>query len=620
MNRLILIAILALVIPVSLNAQIGWTEHIIADNFDGAIPVYAIDLDDDGDIDVLGAAYHANDITWWENDGNENFTEHTIADNFEGANSVYAIDLDDDGDVDVLGTAFTADDITWWENDGNENFTEHTIAGTFDGARSVYAIDLDDDGDVDVLGAAYNADDITWWENDGNENFTEHTIAGTFDGARSVYAIDIEPDGDVDVLGAASDADDITWWENDGNENFTEHTIAGNFNGTRSVYAIDLDNDDDVDVLGAAFDANDITWWENDGNENFTEHTIADNFGGANSVFAIDLDDDGDVDILGAALNDDDVAWWQSDLIKAHDVGTVAIDIPSTLPEDTTLNPHAIVKNFGINTETFNVTCNIEPGSYTSTTVSNLAPSESIRVTFPDDFTFESGTYTVTVYTQLAGDNYSDNDTLVEVIEATGVHDAGTVTIDIPSTLPENTTLYPRATVTNSGTVSASFDVTCEIEPGAYASTTIGNISPGESTQVTFPDAFIFVSGTYTVTVYTQLVGDVNPSNDTLEKVIETYDPGVAEGSSVIPEAFTFSAPTISKGKDNIKFSLPQTTKVDLLVYDVTGRLSQTVISRRFDAGIHTLHIDLNLSAGIYFYNLKTENHSPVVRKFLLIN
>ncbi|KPJ70530.1 hypothetical protein AMJ52_09825 [candidate division TA06 bacterium DG_78] len=57
------------------------------------------------------------------------------------------------------------------------------------------------------------------------------------------------------------------------------------------------------------------------------------------------------------------------------------------------------------------------------------------------------------------------------------------------------------------------------------------------------------------MTVYTQLAGDENPSNDTLEKVIETYDPGVAEGSSVIPKAFTFSAATISKGKGNIKFS-----------------------------------------------------------------
>ncbi|NQT33666.1 hypothetical protein HQ587_00640, partial [bacterium] len=48
-------------------AQIEFTEHTIADDFVGAISVFATDIDDDGDTDVLGAAYAANEITWWEN-------------------------------------------------------------------------------------------------------------------------------------------------------------------------------------------------------------------------------------------------------------------------------------------------------------------------------------------------------------------------------------------------------------------------------------------------------------------------------------------------------------------------------------------------------------------------
>jgi hypothetical protein len=66
-------------------------------------------------MDVLGAASGADDITWWENDGNESFTENTIAGNFNGANSVYATDVDGDGDMDALGSALIDDDITWWQ-------------------------------------------------------------------------------------------------------------------------------------------------------------------------------------------------------------------------------------------------------------------------------------------------------------------------------------------------------------------------------------------------------------------------------------------------------------------------------------------------------------------------
>jgi len=51
--------------------------------------------------------------------GSITFTEHTIADNFYGAYSMYATDVDGDEDVDVLGAAYLANDITWWENDGS---------------------------------------------------------------------------------------------------------------------------------------------------------------------------------------------------------------------------------------------------------------------------------------------------------------------------------------------------------------------------------------------------------------------------------------------------------------------------------------------------------------------
>ena len=107
------------------------------------------------------------------------FTEHTVAGGYNGAAAVYAIDLDGDGDMDILGAANIADDITWWENNGSESFTKRTIDGNFNGARGVHAADVDGDGDLDVLGAAETAKDIAWWENDGTPadgGWTEHTV------------------------------------------------------------------------------------------------------------------------------------------------------------------------------------------------------------------------------------------------------------------------------------------------------------------------------------------------------------------------------------------------------------------------------------------------------------
>ncbi|MFC1572691.1 FG-GAP repeat domain-containing protein [Candidatus Eisenbacteria bacterium] len=299
------------------------TEYLIDDDFDGVHSVYATDLDGDEDVDVLGAALDGDAITWWENDGGNPIVwmEQTIDDAFDGARSVFAADVDGDGDVDVLGAAVYADEVAWWENDGEipPGWTKHQIDGMFDRAQHVYAVDMDGDDDLDVLGAGNFADEIVWWENDGAipPGWTKHTIDDAFDGAASVYAADLDGDLDLDVIGAADTADEIAWWENDGTipPIWTKHTIHGSYNGTSTVHAADLDGDGDIDVLGAGTSDDLVTWWENIGGTpiGWIEHGIDSDFNGGSSVYAKDINGDGHVDILGAAHSADQITWWEND-------------------------------------------------------------------------------------------------------------------------------------------------------------------------------------------------------------------------------------------------------------------------------------------------------------------
>jgi hypothetical protein len=670
-----LILLITLTVPCFVFAQISWVRQNIDVDFDGARSVYAADIDGDTHMDVVGAAFNADDIVWWQNDGDENFTKYTIADNFDGATSVFAVDLDDDGDVDVLGAAYNADDITWWENDGNENFTEHTIEGNFNGASSVFATDINGDGNIDVVGTAQIAGDVLWWENDGNENFTEHVITDNLSNAYNVYAADFDNDNDTDVVVAiysSVGSDNITWWENTNvlGTNWTKHLVIDGYFQATSVYATDLDSDNDNDILAVAGtgrpvlwwkndgsgnfaqdtisdaigmgtdvcaldidDDNDvdivstsaytINWWENDGDENFTRHLIAQALSQVKSVFAIDVDGDTDIDILTAIEGADDIVWWKSSLITEHNVGPLTIDIPDTVPYDTTLQPQVTVKNFGLNTEIFNMTCTIDPGAYHSSIPAIYLPSdENLQVTFPTPFTFdEGGSYTVTVSTNLDGDENPANDTLEKIIEVPVVLDVGPISIDIPESVPMDTTLYPAGTVKNFGSVTIEgFPVTCEIQPGNYTSTrTISDLAPGDSLQFSFFTEFTFESGNYTVTMYSRLTDDENPVNDTLEKIVEAYDPGVAEGHMELPDVFEFTAPTISRRHTEIKLALPVATKVDIVVYDALGRLSKNLISKRFSAGIYTIPANIDLPAGVYFYKLNASSGENVIKKFLIV-
>jgi hypothetical protein len=124
------------------------------------------------------------------------------------------VDVDGDGDMDVLSASFYDLKIAWYENDGNENFTPHTITTSASGASSVFAVDIDGDGDMDVLSASYMDNKIAWYENDGNENFTPHIITTSAMGAVSVFAVDVDSDGDMDVISASDGDGKIAWYEN----------------------------------------------------------------------------------------------------------------------------------------------------------------------------------------------------------------------------------------------------------------------------------------------------------------------------------------------------------------------------------------------------------------------
>jgi hypothetical protein len=304
-------------------------QKVITTNAAGARSVYAADLDGDGDKDVLSASENDAKIAWYENlDGAGTFsTQNIITTNADGAMSVYAADLDGDGDKDVLSASCWDDKIAWYENlGGGGSFSSQNVVSGFKeiidsnvvGAGSVYAADLDGDGDMDVLSASSSDDKIAWYENlDGADTFSDQKVITTnAAGASSVYAADLDGDGDKDVLSASENDNKIAWYENlDGAGTFSaQKVITTAADEARYVYAADLDGDGDMDVLSASYSDDKIAWYENlDGAGTFSDQkVITTNAAGASSVYAADLDGDGDKDVLSTSENDAKIAWYEN--------------------------------------------------------------------------------------------------------------------------------------------------------------------------------------------------------------------------------------------------------------------------------------------------------------------
>lgn len=290
----------------------------VSSNADGATGVYAADLDNDGDNDLVSSSENDDKIAWYENDGNENFTSHVITTSADGAQDIYAADIDNDGDMDIISASANDNKIAWFKNNGTNSFTSHVISTSDQGAKAVHAADLNNDGYMDIISAPMN-DTIKWYKNNGTQSFTSHIITASVDSAQSVFAADINNDGYTDVVTASSSDDKIAWHENDGNGNFTSHTITTLADGASSVFSLDIDKDNDMDVLSASAYDHKIAWYENDGSENFASHSICDTAIGANSVYAADLDADNDFDIYSTA--NDQLIWYENNgyqIFAAH--------------------------------------------------------------------------------------------------------------------------------------------------------------------------------------------------------------------------------------------------------------------------------------------------------------
>ncbi len=549
-------------IPGSLLLSHIILEHTVDGAFDGVCKIYSEDINGDGDMDVLGAAYNADDITWWENvDGSgTSWTKRTVDGTSDGAVSVYAEDINDDGYMDVLGAINIDDDIIWWENDNGSgtSWTEHIVDGNFNAARCVYSEDIDGDGYMDILGAARLADDITWWENDNGSgtSWTEHNVDGDFDGAYSVYSADIDGDDDMDVLGAAHVADDITWWENvDGfGTSWAEHTVDGDFAGARSVYSEDIDGDNDMDVLGAANAGNDITWWENVNGlgTSWTEHTVDGNFVGARSVYSEDMDGDGDMDILGAANEADDITWWEN----VNGLGTSWIE-------------HTVDENF-----------------------------DGARSIYSEDIDGDGNM-------DILGSAYLGNDITWWDIAASSP--SGFLESSILDTQGDPDWDYlDWISQTPAGT-TVSFQVRASDDHTAMGSWSTSLTSPCLLEGI-LNDGDRYVQ-------YRNILSTSDPdSTPILNDVLITWYPlGIGDNPQVTEYLLFGAEPNPACGTVRICFAVPELSSVELSIFDLTGRLVIAPSQGEYSPGFHNVQLG-DLSPGSYFCRMVSCEYAAIQR------
>ena len=267
------------------------------------------DLDNDGDPDLLWSpkgwrSPQVDQAGWHENLGGGTFDPHrVIAGPQVEFGPVYAVDVDVDGDADVA-----------FRLAGSFQWSENNSGGTFSAPRRLFhdpnagisaAVDLDVDGDPDLLEWGYYG--WRWYENDGGAPFSATRTVDTTN-IRSLQTADLDRDGDPDLLVTIPNG--IAWYENEGGGEFsTQRYIATEAHYTFDVRTADVDGDRDLDIVavrdGSSCDEFTcdshyvLAWYENYGHHTFSKERVIDKRGlGAGEVRTADLDGDGDADVI----------------------------------------------------------------------------------------------------------------------------------------------------------------------------------------------------------------------------------------------------------------------------------------------------------------------------------
>ena len=182
-------------------------KEIVDDNAIGARTVVAADLNGDGWLDLASASKDDDTVAWYPNDGTGHFHEKIIISSgkeSKGAYSLVAVDIDQDGDPDLVVASNGNNHVSLWRNDGRGNFEKTLIYGHARFVLSVTAFDFDRDGDIDVASASFFDGHINWYENvDGKGNeWRNHTIYGSNPDAGGHYVShgDMDGDGDHDLI------------------------------------------------------------------------------------------------------------------------------------------------------------------------------------------------------------------------------------------------------------------------------------------------------------------------------------------------------------------------------------------------------------------------------------
>ena len=190
-----------------------WSPYQIAGNYPGVSSIDVLDVDLDGDLDIVVAENNNSQITYlecitWYTE----FEAHVIDSDIPHPMSIRLGNIDTDDVPDIAVCSFDNSAVYWYRN-LLTGWEKHTVTDSLWGASGVTICDItqNEDGWHNIVAAGCYDGEVRWFEHTSVDEWNEY-IMGELPGATAPCATELDAVPGLEIVGAAGVGDAIKFW------------------------------------------------------------------------------------------------------------------------------------------------------------------------------------------------------------------------------------------------------------------------------------------------------------------------------------------------------------------------------------------------------------------------